>query len=153
MILSQIFNPKSINIDLKSDERDEVFEELIEELVAVNPGLDRAAVLCCVQEREAKMSTGIKHGIAVPHGKCAAVKGVMGAVGISRKGIDYESLDKAPVHLIFLIVFSPDSCEDHLNALKKLALVLEDPTFVDSLMEKTTPQAVYDTICRYEDNL
>ena len=87
MLLDKVFNPKAVNIDLKSEDKDEVFEELIEELVSVNPSLDRSVALAAVKEREAKMSTGIMSGIAVPHAKTSAVTDVQGAIGISRSGM------------------------------------------------------------------
>ena len=113
MLLSSVFNPKSINIDLQSEEKDEVFEELVEELVNADPTLNRAAALKAIREREEKMSTGIINGIAIPHGKTDAVKEVRGAIGISRRGIDYDALDGKPVYLIFLLLSSPDSSELH----------------------------------------
>ncbi|WP_428769869.1 PTS sugar transporter subunit IIA [Treponema sp. HNW] len=153
MLLSKVFNPKAVNIDLQSEDKDEVFEELIEELVNVNPSLDRAAALDAVRERESKMSTGIMSGIAVPHGKTSAVKDVRGAVGISRTGIDYDALDGKPVHLVFMLLSSPESSELHLRVLKRLARILQNPKFYNALMEQTNPEAVYDLICKYETDL
>jgi len=69
MILGQVFSPESVAIDLQSDSKDEVFEELVEKIVEVYPDLDRAKVLQALIEREQKMSTGIFPGIAVPHAR------------------------------------------------------------------------------------
>ncbi|AEE17127.1 PTS sugar transporter subunit IIA [Treponema brennaborense] len=151
MILGQVFDPKSVNISLESTDKDEVFEELVESLVAVQPGLNRAEALAAVQEREAKLSTGIGRGVAVPHGICSGVSGVKGAIGISRGGIEYDSLDKAPVRIIFMLLSGRDECEYHLQVIKRLAQILEDPSFVDIILSKTTPQDVYDTLVRFED--
>lgn len=150
MILGDVFNPKAIKVNLESESKDEVFEELIEELVAVQGGIDRRKVLGAIRSRESLMSTGIMHGIAIPHGKTDAVSGVKGVIGISRNGIAYESLDKAPVYVVFLLVSSPEDSECHLQALKRLAIVLEDPSFFESLLAQQTPQGVYDTLCKYE---
>jgi len=94
MILGDVFNPKAIKINIESENKDELFEELVEELVAVHSGIDRRKVLGAIRSREALMSTGIMRGIAIPHGKTDAVSGVKGVIGISKKGIDYDSLDK-----------------------------------------------------------
>ena len=153
MLLSKVFNPKAVNIDLQSEDKDEVFEELIEEFVYANPSLDRTAALNAVQERESKMSTGIMPSIAVPHGKTDAVKEVCGAIGVSRTGIDYDALDGKPVHLIFMLLSSPENSELHLRVLKRLARILEKPKFYNALMEQTSPDAVYDLICKYETDL
>jgi PTS system fructose-specific IIC component/PTS system nitrogen regulatory IIA component len=153
MLLRQVFNPKAINIHLLSEDKDEVFEELIEELVNVDPSLNRVAILDAVQEREAKMTTGIMPGIAVPHGKTKAVSGIKGVIGISKNGIQYESLDNKPVHVVFMLVYSPDGCEKHLEVLKIVAKILEDPSFYQSLLTVETSEAAYDLVCKYESKL
>ena len=153
MLLDKVFNPKAVNIDLKSEDKDEVFEELIEELVSDNPSLDRSVALAAVKEREAKMSTGIMSGIAVPHAKTSAVTDVQGAIGISRSGIDYDALDGKPVHLIVLILSGADSTELHLRVLKRLARLLENSEFYAELMEQKTAEAAYNVFCKYEKEL
>ncbi|WP_314743146.1 PTS sugar transporter subunit IIA [Treponema lecithinolyticum] len=153
MLLDKVFNPKAVNIDLKSEDKDEVFEELIEELVSVNPSLDRSVALAAVKEREAKMSTGIMSGIAVPHAKTSAVTDVQGAIGISRSGIDYDALDGKPVHLIVLILSGADSTELHLRVLKRLARLLENSEFYAELMEQKNAEAAYNVFCKYEKEL
>lgn len=99
------------------------------------------------------MSTGIMSGIAVPHGKTDAVTEVHGAIGISRAGIDYEALDGKPVHLIFMLLSSPDSSELHLRVLKRLARLLENTKFYNALLEQKSSEAVYDLVCKYETDL
>lgn len=153
MLLDKVFNPKAVNIDLKSEDKDEVFEELIEELVSVNPSFDRSVALAAVKEREAKMSTGIMSGIAVPHAKTSAVTDVQGAIGISRSGLDYDALDGKPVHLIVLILSGADSTELHLRVLKRLARLLENSEFYAELMEQKTAEAAYNVFCKYEKEL
>lgn len=156
MILGQVFNPKAINVHLESEEKDEVFEELIEQVVAVYPNIDREKALASIREREQKMSTGIKSGIAVPHGKTDALSGVCtvcGAIGISKAGIDYDSLDKKPVHMVFLLLSSTDDCEYHLRVLRHLSQVLDNQSFCDEMMEQTTADGVYSVLCKYDNNL
>ncbi len=151
MILEWGFSPKTIVMDLESTDKDELFEEMVESIVRARPEIDRAQALEALRERESKMSTGIMHNIAVPHGNCLSVKDVVGAIGISRKGIDYESLDNAPVHLVFMILCSPEHPEMHLSVLKELSSVLQSPTFFKEVMEKKTPQEVFDLLCAFKD--
>lgn len=153
MVLSRVFSPKAINIQLESDDKDEVFEELIEVLAQDNPNFDRQSVLAAIQDRESKMSTGIMPAIAVPHGKTDAVTGVQGVVGISHKGIDYQSLDSQPVHLIILLLSASNSCEFHLRVLRRLARILAIPSFYSEVMIQKSAQDVYDLICSYEEKL
>ncbi len=153
MVLGEALSSKAIKINLESVEKDEVFEELIEELVATIPGLDRHTALQAVLDRESKMSTGVLPGIAVPHGKTDAIKGVKGVIGISREGIEYDSLDGKPVHVVILLLSSPDSSELHLRILKHLARLLENASFYGQLLEQKTAEDVYDLVCRYEEEL
>ena len=149
--MKTIIRMKTIIMNLESTDKDELFEEMVEALVAVQPEISRSEALTALRERESKMSTGIMHNIAVPHGNCASAKDVVGAIGISRKGIDYDSLDKAPVFLVFLILCNPSQPEMHLSVLKELASVLQNPAFVKEVMGKENPQEVYDLLCAYKE--
>lgn len=150
MVLGQVFSPKTIIVNLESEDKDEVFEELVDSIISVQPQLNRTAAVEALQERESKMSTGIVHGIAVPHGITDSVNGVVGAIGISQKGIDYDALDNAPVHLVFMLLISPEEREKHLQILSSLLKVLQNPNSVNLLMEKKSAKEVYDTLCAFE---
>ena len=151
MIFADVFSPKSVIVDLESEEKDELFEELLESIRLAHPEIDREEALRALNEREAQMSTGIMHGIAVPHGRCASVKGCVGAVGISRTGIDYDALDGAPVNLVFMLLCGANDDELHLEILKELSQVLRDPSFVSRICDKKSAQEVYDLLCEIQD--
>lgn len=153
MILGKVFSPKAISIHLTSEDKEEAFEELAVLLHSSYPEINREEALKVIREREEKMSTGIKTGIAVPHGKLPAVKGVQGVIGISREGIDYQSLDGKPVHLIFMLLSSPDECEYHLRVLRHLSQILDKPGFYDEIMNQQDADGVYSVLCRYENQL
>ena len=153
MILGQVFNPKTICVNLESEEKEEVFEELVEKVVALKPNLNRQNILNAILERESLMSTGIKEGIAVPNGKLDEIVEVMGVVGISKSGIDYEALDNKPVHLVFLLLSSKNNAEFHLRVLRHLSTVIEANGFVAELMEQTDADGVYQIICKYDREL
>lgn len=147
MTLEQVFVPERVVLNLESSDKEELFEELLNVLVSAQPSIDWTEALAALKEREAKMSTGIMHGIAVPHGNCNSVSDVIGVIGISRAGIDYEALDKAPVHLVFMLLCNPKATEAHLEVLKELATVMQNPAFIKEVMEKTSGQEVYDLLC------
>lgn len=153
MLLADIFSPKMINLNLLSEEKDEVLEELVELFVAEHSSADRANVLQTVLEREEKMSTGIMHHIAVPHGRTDAVDGVYGVIGISREGIDYEALDDAPVHLFIMLISSTHDSEVHLRVLRRLALILEQKNFYADIMNASSSEDALSIINRYEDKI
>lgn len=154
MLLQQIFTPGRIKIGLESEEKDELFEELVD-LVAKTEGRDfpRRAVVAAIHEREDKMSTGIKKGIAVPHGKAEGISTMVGALGVSRNGINYAALDGEPVYLVFLLVSSPKESELHLQALKRLARLLDDPAFYTEIMRADSPERAFSVLKSFEDLL
>ncbi|MBQ0039420.1 MAG: PTS sugar transporter subunit IIA [Treponema sp.] len=150
MIFQNLFSPATVILDLQSEDKDEAFEELAQVIYQANPSFDRDEALASIRERESKMSTGIMHSVAVPHGTSKSVKGCVGAVGISRKGIDYEALDGAPVNFIFMLVCGEGEDKLHLDVLRELAVVLQDKSFIEDLKNQKTPQEVYDFLCRSE---
>ena len=154
MLLQQVFAPGSIKIGLASGDKDELFEELVDVLAREGgSGFPRASVLATVKEREDKMSTGIKKGIALPHGKAEGLTGLSGALGVSKRGIEYASLDGEPVYLVFMLVSAPQDSESHLAALKRLAILLDDPEFYSDLLRADTPARANSIIRNYETRL
>ncbi len=99
------------------------------------------------------MSTGIKKGIALPHGKAEGLIGICGALGISKRGIEYASLDGEPVYLVFMLVSSTKDYEFHLAALKRLAILLDDPEFYTDLLQADSPARANSIIRNYETRL
>lgn len=152
-MLQSLIKPQAVNVDLQSEDKDEVFEEMTETLIALCPGLDRSEVLQSLLSREAKMTTGIIPGIAVPHAICTKVKNPVCAVGISKKGIDFDSLDGKPVHIIFMSLFPENDTATHLGIMQEFAYIFDEPNFYRSIMEKSTPEQVVQAIILAEDNL
>jgi len=153
MLLQDIFTASRIKIDLEAEDKDEVFEELVDHLVR-NSGLSgRNEIIGSIQERESKMSTGIKTGIALPHGKTDAVNGICGAIGISRKGIDYDSLDGEPVFLVILLLSSKNDSELHLRTLKRIAGLLEFSEFYQQILKSESPEKANAVVRHYENML
>ncbi len=151
--LRDLFVAGRIKCRLEAEDKAEVFEELVD-LLVTQYGLEwRDEILEAIQRREAKMSTGIKTGIAIPHAKTSFTRGVMGVLGISPRGVDYESLDGEPVHMLFLLVSSETDPATHLAALKKIALLVEDPGFYRDALAAADPEKVHGVIDRYEQNL
>lgn len=138
MVLEEVFDSQSIVLELKSTEKDELFEEMADVLHSVHPEFDAAEAVSALNAREEKMSTGIMHGIAVPHGVVPSLKKIIGAIGISRDGINYGSLDKTPVHIVFMILSGENMSDSHIQLLKSLAAVLQTPGFTEKLLAAKT---------------
>ncbi|MCL1817393.1 MAG: PTS sugar transporter subunit IIA [Spirochaetaceae bacterium] len=153
MLLQDIFSAARIKAGLEAEDKEELFEELADVLVRGYGIADRDGVLAAVREREAKMSTGIKTGIAIPHGKTECVSGICGVLGISRGGIDYEALDGKPVHFVIFLVCSPKDTELHLKTLHKIAGILKCPGFYEEMREADSAEKAHEVLRRYEDML
>jgi nitrogen PTS system EIIA component len=151
--LQELFIPGRIKCHLEAEDKAEVFEELVDHLV-IQFGLNsRDEILEAIKRREEKMSTGIKRGIAIPHAKTTFTRGVIGVLGISERGIDYESLDGEPVHMLFLLVSSEEDAGTHLAVLKKIALLVENPDFYRETMAAGDSEKVHTIIRKYEEIL
>jgi len=153
MILQDVLIPEFIKIDMQAEDKDEAFEELVDHYCQADNSNARDEILEAIQEREAKMSTGIHKGIAVPHGKTNAVDTMRGVLGISRRGIQYDSLDGEPVYLLFMIISPMEDSEKYLRLLKHLAELMEIPQFQVELQSQKDPQSAFRVIRKFEEML
>jgi PTS system fructose-specific IIC component/PTS system nitrogen regulatory IIA component len=136
---------------LEAEDKTEVFEELVDLLVTQYHTDSRDEILEAIRRREEKMSTGIKKGIAIPHAKTKFTRGVIGVLGVSDHGIDYESLDGEPVRILFLLVSSEEDAATHLAVLKKIALLVENDSFSREVIGAGSPEKVNRIIKKYEE--
>jgi len=153
MILQDVLLPEFIKIDMEAEDKEEAFEELVDHYCQADNCGAFDDILQAIVAREAKMSTGIHKGIAVPHGKTTAVNTMRGVLGISRKGVQYDSLDGEPVYLLFMIISPMEDSERHLRLLKHLAELMEIPQFQIELQSQKDPQSAYRIIRKYEELL
>ncbi|MBM4112379.1 MAG: PTS sugar transporter subunit IIA [Phycisphaerae bacterium] len=107
---------------LKSQKRDEVVGELLDALVSAGSveSTKRDDFFKAVIKREKRGSTGIGHGVAVPHAKATDASKLIVAVGLSERGVEFNSLDRKPVHAIFLLVSPEERPEEHLAAMEAI---------------------------------
>ncbi|MBQ4377758.1 MAG: PTS sugar transporter subunit IIA [Treponema sp.] len=155
MVLGEIFPKDTIVVELSSTEKDELFEELVETIHSNHPIFDKQEALKVLNERESKMSTGIMHAVGLPHALITSMNGhdTIGAVGISREGLDYEALDNAPVNVVFMIIGAENDTNSHIQVLKQLAMVLQLPNFVNNLLANKTASEIHNFICKSEESL
>jgi PTS system fructose-specific IIC component/PTS system nitrogen regulatory IIA component len=151
MFLYDAFPPELIKIGLEAEDKDEVFEEMVDRFCQVRKNSAREEILEALWERESKMSTGIQKGIAIPHGKISALANMHGILGISKKGIDYDALDGQPVYLLFMVLAPRTDSEDHLRLLKRLAVLLDNHQFYTDLLAQNDPRGAGGIIKKYED--
>jgi len=153
MILQDVLLPEFIKVNMEADDKEEAFEELVDHYCQADHSNAHDEILHAIVTREAKMSTGIHKGIAVPHGKTGAVDTMRGVLGISKKGIQYDALDGEPVFLLFMIIAPMEDSEKYLRLLKHLAELMENPQFQIELQSQKDSQSVYKVIRKYEELL
>ncbi len=140
MKFSAFISPKAVKSDLGSASKDEVIAELVQTLVDAGEILekDRDDIIRAIMRREELGSTGIGRGVAVPHTKHPSVAKLVGTVGVSSSGLDFESLDGQKACLFFLLVSPPDRPGDHLRALENISRQLRDDQFCKLLGQSKT---------------
>jgi fructose-specific phosphotransferase system IIA component len=135
MKVSELLKPEFIIPELKGESKDDIINELID-LFKNDPRVeDIEKVRSAVLDREKVMSTGVGKGFAIPHGKTNAVKEIVGAFGKIKDGIDYESLDGNPVHLVFLLVGKDNLISTHIKLLSRISRLMNKDDFRHRLTE------------------
>jgi len=135
MKLMDFLIPDAIEPNMKSTTKSEAIKELVALLKKSGTIAEEDSVARVVLEREELGTTGIGEGIAVPHGKSHVVDRLVAAFGRSEKGIDFESIDNQPVHLLFLLVAPSSSAGPHLMALARISRLLKNRDFRKGLIE------------------
>ncbi len=153
LLISEIFKESNILINLKSKLTTEVFNDLVSKMCEIED-LDREdEIIEVLLDRESKRTSGIIKNVAIPHAKIPNLDTIYGMIGISKRGIDFDSLDKAPVHLVFLLTADIDDPETHLKVLKNLALLLQSDNFYENVTNAKSPAEVVSIIKDYEKKL
>ena len=127
MDLRTVLTTDTVNLHLKGTTKEEIVDEMIDVLFKAGKVTDKDAARECVLDRERKMSTGMKHGIAIPHGKTDTVKDLVACIGISDNPVDFDSLDQEPCR-IFIMTLSPvNKTGPHLQFLAEVSLLFKSP--------------------------
>ena len=135
MDLGDILSKQQIITDLRAANRWDAIDELIDNLVAtgkIKPE-HREAIAAVVKKRESSMSTGIGFGIGIPHASTDLISEVVGALGRSKKGVDFDALDNQPVHLVMLFLVPQGQFQKHLHTLANIAKLLHKAEFRQAL--------------------
>jgi PTS system nitrogen regulatory IIA component len=142
MNLLDILSPESTIVDLKGESKEDIISELVNSLVVGDSITDRDQVLQAVLDREKIMSTGIGDGIAIPHGKSAAVTELVAAMGTQRRGVDFDALDGEPAFVFFLLVSPANVSGPHIKALARISRLLKNDAFKKKLIEANSAEEI-----------
>ncbi|WP_304242780.1 PTS sugar transporter subunit IIA [Gracilinema caldarium] len=142
MNLKSVLSRDTVCLHLKGTTKEEIINELLDVLVQSGKIKDREAALAAVMDRERKMSTGMKHGIAIPHGKSPTVHELVACIGISDNPVDFDSLDHEPCR-IFIMTLSPiDKTGPHLQFLAEVSLLFKSSEKRAEILASKTPEEV-----------
>lgn len=146
--LSDFLNKEAIKPKLEMNTKHEVLDELVSLLEKTGQVTDREQFLQVIKEREKLGSTGIGYNIAIPHARSSAIKSLVGAFGVSKEGVDFDALDKEPVHLFFLLGAPQNASGEYLKALAIISRFLRRKKARQNLMEVQTAEEIEKIIKR-----
>src|SRR3989337_2050564 len=146
MKLSKFCGEDLISFDLKGKTKNEIIEELVKLTSRSKLVKDKDEVLKAVLEREKLVTTGVGYGVAFPHAKTKAVKGIVVAFGRSQAGVDFEAMDRKPVHLFFLIAAPQDAIGAPLNVMARLSYVMKNEQVRERMLKIFSPKELLEIL-------
>ncbi len=153
MKIMDFLSKDAITPDIKATKKEEVIKELVD--VLINSGeIDkryRNKIIEALGARESLGSTAIGQGVAIPHAKSDSVTKLVAAFGLTKKGVDFDSLDGEPAYIFFLLLAPQDSAGPHLKALARISRLLKDKYFRDSLRACEDSKAIIKIISQEDD--
>ncbi|MBC2850736.1 PTS sugar transporter subunit IIA [Cetobacterium sp. 8H] len=149
-MLEKMLVKNCIKLNLKSKNKADVIDELVDVLYANGRLNNKEEFKKTILKREEQSSTGLEEGIAIPHGKSESVKIPTVAFGLSKDGIDYDSLDGEPSKLFFMIAAPANATDSHIETLSQLSSLLLDDDIREQLLQVKTEQEVLDILLKEE---
>lgn len=153
MQIMDFLSKKAIIMDIKSTKKVDVIRELVDALIEAGDidKRSRNKLIDALMAREALGSTAIGQGIAIPHAKSDCVTKLVAAFGLSKKGVDFDSLDGESIYIFFLLLAPQDSAGPHLKALARISRLLKDKYFRDTLRNSEDDKAVIKIITEEDE--
>jgi PTS system nitrogen regulatory IIA component len=142
MALADLLHQDAIIPGLKANSKKQLLQELAAKASKLT-GLPEREIFDVILQRERLGSTGVGNGIAIPHGKLADIKTIIGIFARLDSSVDFEALDDQPVDLVFLLLAPEGAGADHLKALSRIARVLRDQDLVAKLRATESASAIY----------
>lgn len=146
MRLCDILTPQRIKVPLTAGTKEGVIAELVDVLLVGGDISSRETVLSSVLDRERTRTTGIGSGLAIPHGRCTAVKSLVMAVGRTASPVDFNSTDDKPVSLVVLLVCPPEKTADHIQGLAKVCGILSLDAVRSKLLNADSPDSLFQAL-------
>jgi PTS system nitrogen regulatory IIA component len=149
MKITDVLSQESILADLQAQNKKSIIKELGTPVARI-AGVNQEDLVRVLMERERLGSTGIGGGIGIPHGKMKDLETLVLGFGLSRKGVDFESIDNQPTHIFFLLLTPENSTGLHLKLLARISRILKNDPFKERLMHAADGEEIY-SIIKEED--
>lgn len=143
MKISELVSKDLVNTNLKSRTKEGAISEIVDQLYKTKKIKDRKEILGALLKREGEVSTGIGHGLAIPHARLEHLKEVIIFIGISKYGIEFSSLDSNPVHIVVLFLTPLSDTSTHLKILSRLGVMFNDSLFLGELRSASSNDELY----------
>ena len=151
MRILEALNKNAIVDDLQARDKKGILEELVSPLVETT-GIDQATLVNVLVERERLGSTGIGGGVGIPHGKLTDLQSIALGFGLSRSGVDFESMDGKPTHIFFLLLTPDNSTGLHLKLLARISRLLKKDPFKEKLLQALDRDEIYHAISEEDED-
>jgi PTS system nitrogen regulatory IIA component len=148
MKLSEILSPDCIRLDADATSKKRVLELASQLLARFDESLSPRGVFDCLIAREKLGSTGLGHGVAIPHGRLPGLDRTIGVFLRTQKGVDFDAPDKEPVDLVFALLVPEESTEEHLQVLASIASYFGSGRSRDALRVDISPQEARELLCQ-----
>jgi fructose-specific phosphotransferase system IIA component len=152
MNLLEILSSECVKAPLEATDKRGVIDELVGVLAAAGRVNDPGALRDAVWTREQTRTTGIGHGLAIPHGKCAGMKSLAMAIGKPAVPLDFEAIDGQPVKLVVLLASPPDRTSDHIQALARVSRLMTMEDFREKIYAAETGAQIWELLKEEEAN-
>lgn len=140
-MLSDLLSPERVKVPLASQSKDDVVRELVQLALPSSSAASLERIVTAVRDREQISSTGIGHGIAIPHGRTSEVESIIVAAGVAPSPIDFDALDGRPVSLFFLLIGPESAAGAHVRALGRISRILRNESVREDLSHASSAAA------------
>ena len=142
MDLMTVLSPDMIALHLAGTTKDEIIDELIDVAMKSGKVKDKASAKASVLDRESRMSTGMKHGIAIPHGKTSAVSELVACVGVSDQEVDFDALDHQGCKIYIMTLSPPEKTGPHLQFLAEVSMLFRSEEKRQAILRSNSAEEV-----------
>lgn len=150
MNLMDILTKCCVRVPLNASTKQGAIDELVDLVAAAGKVSNAAELKDAVWSRETTRTTGIGHGLAIPHGKCSSVNDLAMAMGVPAQPLDFASIDGKPVRLVVLLASPVDRTSDHIQALARISRIMAAESFREKAFAATSADELFELIASEE---